>query len=435
MTLSRQELWKLSLNDRVDIFNEQNKTWQIGFVSDVYHDIETSEIKIVYLGWNAQYGDWIDIQTDSNKIAPLHTHTTPCIFNAVPHKLSSFKASYCNIVYDGNIVFVSTCTDDSKLLRIGKYDIKADQYNFFTQEFDFGLDTIDFMAIDAKNDVLMILAAIVYDGDDHNELFLSIDLKAESIKKDVRFQSWLEYRLTHCYVYNHELNCLYLLSSDDWYNMHHVKYCDKQNKLIELDTIIDDVIGYDGPEYQYFIDSEQDGKYLYGISDNYDQLTFKQWNELRIFEKTMDSIMKTKFAAIQFPAEIAEKNGYGIHAYKYLIILYFPHDCKGYFWCLDLRNRKWYKSKLRSPYLNAPHIFNGMDNYLYIMQLYQENGHYNIKYNLLDIIPQELHGNNMQENMMLIHGFMNEIGKKNDLLCPNSLINIVCMYYPQFLYF
>ena len=35
---------------------------------------------------------------------------------------------------------------------------------------------------------------------------------------------------------------------------------------------------------------------------------------------------------------------------------------------------------------------------------------------------------------MLINGYINNIAKDTDHFCPDTLINVILLYYPQFLY-
>ena len=59
----------------------------------------------------------------------------------------------------------------------------------------------------------------------------------------------------------------------------------------------------------------------------------------------------------------------------------------------------------------------------------------NFKINLIDIIPKEIYGDYDQENRCLVNGFINEIANSLNLICHDSVIDVILMYYPQFLYF
>ena len=127
-----------------------------------------------------------------------------------------------------------------------------------------------------------------------------------------------------------------------------------------------------------------------------------------------------------------------IYVYQRLIILIFNDLSNSDIWCLDLRNKKWFKSEYLMPFTVRWNVVNGEDNYLYFI-CYKDSRRQigyrcNFKISLFDIIPWEIYQINKDQNMILIHGFINDIAKQIDLICPDSLINVILLYYPPFLY-
>ena len=95
----------LSVGNRVDIKDKHN-TWCMGIVIEI--DTENaSRFKIEYVGWAKHFADWIDINENKDRIAPLHTHTIPCIFNEPP-PITMHRSVTCHSLYNNDIVFIST---------------------------------------------------------------------------------------------------------------------------------------------------------------------------------------------------------------------------------------------------------------------------------------------------------------------------------------
>ena len=142
--------------------------------------------------------------------------------------------------------------------------------------------------------------------------------------------------------------------------------------------------------------------------------------------------------SILLPADTKESHVTNAHSMIQVygcVIIYIINDARNTnVWCLDLRNREWYKSKYQMPFTNPYVVVNGMDNFVYFIHYGDEPRGFNFKINLLDIIPSEIYGLQTQENKSLIHGYMVDIATCCDRIFPDTLIDLIVMFYPQLLY-
>ena len=161
------------------------------------------------------------------------------------------------------------------------------------------------------------------------------------------------------------------------------------------------------------------------------------WNTIKKLQILDDGDVKEE-KSVKIPPGVPrfkENEFSSVYAYDSLFIVFFHEDAKRDIWCLDARHDEWYKSELKAPYINGESccVIDGGDNYVYFVG-YGNDMTYNFKMNLFYIIPPELHTFQDKMNGLMIHGFINEIANDIDKICPTSLIDLVFMYYPQFLY-
>ena len=123
-----------------------------------------------------------------------------------------------------------------------------------------------------------------------------------------------------------------------------------------------------------------------------------------------------------------------VYVYNCLIVVFFRSKQCGDIWVLDLRNETWYKSKYQIPYTQWLKVIDGRDNFVYFIYHGQDPAAFNYKVSLFDIIPSEVYDNDKGENYILVHGFMHGIAKGSELVCPDSLISMIAMYYSKLLY-
>ena len=123
-----------------------------------------------------------------------------------------------------------------------------------------------------------------------------------------------------------------------------------------------------------------------------------------------------------------------IHIYDSVVISFPTSSYWSDIWCLDLKNKRWFKSKYKIPYMHQCTLVNGMDNFVYFLDYKKSEVAVNFKISLSDIIPSEMYEINKENNTILINGYMNDIAKDTDYICPDSLMNLVLLYYPSLWY-
>ena len=106
----------------------------------------------------------------------------------------------------------------------------------------------------------------------------------------------------------------------------------------------------------------------------------------------------------------------------------------GNIWILDLRNKTWHKSKYQIPYTVESNVIDGKDNFIYFIYHGTNPAAFNFKVSLFDIIPSEIYENDTKQNCILIHGFIKDVVRRSEMICPDSLINMIVMYYSKLMY-
>ena len=79
--------WKeLSIGTVVDLQDSYRGStkWLMGVVKEINQN--ESKLKVSFFGWHEKWAQWINTASaaDLNRLAPVHTHTIPCIFNPSP---------------------------------------------------------------------------------------------------------------------------------------------------------------------------------------------------------------------------------------------------------------------------------------------------------------------------------------------------------------
>ena len=177
------------------------------------------------------------------------------------------------------------------------------------------------------------------------------------------------------------------------------------------------------------VDEKQKLIYIFGLyrGQNIGVMKIRDNNE---FELLDDEILPPE----DIGYSLCNSTNYMIYAFDSVVIIFHQSITSSDIWCCDLRNKKWFKSKYKMPCMEEYNVVNGEDNFVYFILYGSDTVAFNFKISLFDIIPSEMYEINKEKNRMLINGFMNNITKDTDHICPDCLINVVSLYYPQFLY-
>ena len=103
--------------------NEANGTWCMARINRI--DNTSSQIEISYIGWTTT--QLIDTISQSDIIAPLHTHTSPCIFNnPVPPRYTPIVTHQSK--YQNDLLLISMHSNQYEL-QILEYNTKINEYD------------------------------------------------------------------------------------------------------------------------------------------------------------------------------------------------------------------------------------------------------------------------------------------------------------------
>ena len=418
----------LKIGTRFD-FKDKTNIWHIGTITEVD---DADRIKIAYMGWADKWDEWIS--ASSNRIAPLHTHTTPFTFIPLPNESNNFIQTNFraqrHLKFKNSIAIIGVLceindTNRNSSLQIGLYDIKTRMYNRKEIRINFKLSLYGNSVLFAGNYNGENMAFIIIKNL-WNCCLIIIDLNELKVIKEIECN---ELRTKHAQLFFMNERNLNILREPE-------QQIDINNELSineipypgcnELEQVL--IVKNKAADERKIV--------IYALIE----MAHYKW-EIRKLAVDADSRQCKPLEHVGFPEEIKFKIPHtdtwrGLIVYECLFIIFFiARDCTD-IWCLDLKDDKWYKSKSKSLHVdrNSCFIINGEDNFAYFIGYCEPNGpRWNLKLSLIDIIPEELQNKYKNESKILVHGFMNIVSKKSRKLCPMSLIQIISLYYSPFL--
>ena len=123
-------LKQLSIGSYLEV-QDTLKHWCVACIKEI--DDNGNRIKISYDGWDEKWSEWINTTSNLDRIAPLPTHTAPCIFNAPPSPIGDSKIAFdakkcCISQCKSYILFVILHPTQQDTIIIDKYYKSSNQY-------------------------------------------------------------------------------------------------------------------------------------------------------------------------------------------------------------------------------------------------------------------------------------------------------------------
>ena len=425
---------RLSVGSHLEIVDKYDK-WCVGIVKQIEH--ESNRIKISYYGWSSKWSEWIDtLSDDINRIAPSGTNILPFTFNTKPaatQRSITAKETKCCIWTKENCIICVFSDSQFKTLIIDKYFKSSNQYKRVRIRTDFALPYIIGIMLNEYKRQLSVLMCTSPSGTGLHSISVDLDtnkiLNVSNITYGVK-DGVVAYKYHDSLHIIHGLQCKLEYGPQGKKEMHHAVLNNNTIKYFEPILNLGSLIVPRRGDPKFVVDEHRsliyafDGKYHSNI--HHIKITDDNGWEITENEAPVPSPEDTSF--------VLRYNHSMIYVYGCLILMMFRHCKSTDIWILDLRNKTWYKSESKMPYTFDSNVIDGMDNFIYFIFHGKNDEGYNFKISLFDIIPSEVYENGEEENYILVQGFMNGIGSKSELICPDSLLNVIAMYYPKLLY-
>ena len=413
-------LEQLSIGSHLEIADKYER-WCIGIVEEI--EDAGKRMKISYFGWSSKWTEWIDtLSDDSKRIALLHTHIVPTTFCEPPKPINPrWKDQLTCCISTDFIISVMIHPSINDTIIVEKYSKLSNQYNQAEIQIPPAHNYIKMATFDEDMRQLSILMYSSRSGND-TIYVLDIDTDTNEVINEAElitsaytgtyFGAFINEGLIHIIHYCHDKPVLshgVLNSGSD-----KVKYYEQKLKVkLSLTNV--------------FVDEEKNLIYAFDkeLPPNVCCMKFIDWEGLELLQDKISSPWDDISSLILCSM---------VHVYNCLIIVFFRSNKCGDIWVLDLRNKEWFKSKYQIPFTCQSNVIDGKDNFIYFVCHGTNPASFNFKVSLFDIIPSEVYETDTEENCVLIHGFMKDISRNSDMIYPDSLINVIAVYYSRLLY-
>ena len=420
--------------DKLDIFDDEyTEQWLVCTIIEC----KDETIKIAYDGYDDQYAEWIPIISD--RVAPYNTHTLNYEELELPPNLSFGHPPplyWHDHYHNKGYVLISSIATDKYIYAFDistKIFIKFCQYPSSSENDDELEANIDFdpiwhsAVIDQHNDKLYILSGI-------NSDFAVLDLFTKKWSFDESIKENIPLIVLSKSVCIQDLNEFHVFGDGNFET--HFKW-NKNNFLKPIEIL-------DGIENNKIF---RDSAFIYSRKTER-MYMFGGWNGIFLdcicyediwycdVKKGVYNDYQWKLSSLKMPQK--QKHFATVLAFECLVfVFYIRNDLDKSIWCLDLIQKKWYKShKLFPCNYGTADAVKTKDNHIHFICCDWSNAPYHIRLNLYDIVPLELVNEYEKKWRPVIYGYVKEIQMMDDMLrdviVPISLIEMILKFYPLF---